>query len=265
MNYLRLLPWCFLLIFVASGCGDKHDQNAEDAEDTSSSLSKSQMTIHDTIADYSADPAIININGYLLPSSLKAGEIKASGEFQISFPKDFSTRTDSLMNAFNQTSQSYQMSRQSVAQYFINQGSDSLKTGNTDAKISLAGGSYGFQLIGKQGDTLGSIYPMSSRQYLYNLFTEDIENLVPGYHLAFMHVDTTASVAGSYSQLNYTEKDSYDIDMKYDVELTEGWNIVKHIMDTVQLDKKAYPKRFMTKTIDSIPTDLEWIFVAKRP
>lgn len=251
------------LLFLLVSCGQQSQQNKSKIEQERDSLPVETFSVTGAIENYQAGAAEININGFMLPKSTHAGSIDNTGTFKIDFPTEFSNRTDSLMQAFNENAQTYRMSRQTVEQYFLSQGSDSLKVEHGQAKIALAGGSFGFQLLSSQGDTLGSIYPMSSSRYMSNLFTSDLKNVVPGYHLAMMHVDTTATVHGDINQENFAEQTSYQMQLEYDIDLQKGWNIIKHSMDTLHIDGSAYPSTFTTETIKEIPEDLDWIFLPK--
>jgi hypothetical protein len=263
-----MLQFKFLLIasclFVLNGCHDKNTRKESPTETISyDSGQKGSLTINGQIDSFPYEEARFNINGMMLTQSENSGRVQSNGKFTLTLPKSFSNTTDELMSEFNDAT-GFFMSRQTMMEYLMVEPNNELDLKNENKKISLAGSSYGFQLLGQSADTLGMLYPVSSEAYLKSMMSPQQDPSVQGFHVAFVHVRDTIIVQGSFKTPNYIGNEAYDIKHKYDISLLPGWNILQHSVDTLKSNGITAPKTLMVKSLTRLPEQTEWILYNRK-
>jgi len=108
----------------------------------------------------------------------------------------------------------------------------------------------------------GNIYPVNNptiANWLHNFQDGDVAT---GYYLRFCFVEEKSSAKGTCMVNTYTGlgDENFDAFTLFDLELDEGWNIIRYEIEEVFESKsgKVFPEVIQVTKMEKLPDDLVW-------
>lgn len=111
----------------------------------------------------------------------------------------------------------------------------------------------------------GYLFMVSDESIAKWLYSYGDDNPIIGYYINWIYVEKDATVSGICKMLTYTGngEESYDDTKTYNLNLEEGWNMVKYEITDVfnSISGKVLPLKTTVSVIQFLPEDLQWVVI----
>jgi hypothetical protein len=215
------------------------------------------------ISDYNSGPAQIVSFDRFSGTSHTWSDVNSAGEFSIFLEHDFLNKVKKMAEeAEKKAPDGFKISFRTVAETFActyeevgSEGGDVVVSGLPELSITDENGN----------PSNGILYAASSQDIATWLYTYGDGLTNPGYYLQFYYLDGPAKAKGDCLLETFTgnEDESYEEITSIDLDLQEGWNIIKYEIEAVftTSEGKVYPSRLTISRLDKLPDDLQWFAV----
>lgn len=198
---------------------------------------------------------------------IQIGTIAENGAFTIELTKDFVEKTLQGIDGFNENSDDWKASISNVEKAF-SCSSDNMEIVNGEEPvINVANfGNFGLGNIAER-KMYGSFMIANNQEFASALNAFGQYETKKGYYLDWYYFENAAAVNGECSMESYAlnQEESYMAKNIYELDFKPGWNIVKY--EVLELfedrDGKTYASMALWKTLDELPSDVQYIYFAK--
>lgn len=194
--------------------------------------------IYAEVNNYDGKAASLNIMGYFV-DPLIGGTIDDGGKVNLSLPTNFDKVSQDAFDAYNAISESgYELSPIGIEDIFS--PLESLDIKGERPRLALAGKYYGFEVL-EQGVKIGRVFPASSKEFMRSIMNPEKYDPLIGYHYMFIYSDGPISINGSNEaplEIDENGNTTLAATTSYEVELKEGWNVVKYEVYKIIKDKE---------------------------
>lgn len=224
---------------------------------------QAQKVLSGRISEYKDGPSQIVSSDPFSGDTQTWAEINSAGEFRIELEPDFLEKVrmmakEAEKNApsgfrinFKKVSETFACTYEKVA----TEGGDVIVSGLPELSITDESGN----------PANGILYAASSHDIATWLYTYGDGLTSPGYYLQFYFLEGSAKAKGDCLLETFTgnEDESYEEITSIDLDLQEGWNIIKYEIAEVFTTShgKTYPSKLSLTRLESLPNDLFWFAV----
>lgn len=215
-----------------------------------------------------------NGNAILAYADIMTGNIESWGTIDSDGVLDMQLEYD-YMDLFKKKAEEAQkdapkgwkMSFKTVGDTFVCGGFENpLEYNNQDATLT---GVPELIVMSKDGQTeYGVLFTVSDGAIAKWLYTYGESNPTTGYYLRWIYVEQEASVSGVCEVATYTGngEEFYNNTTNYNLNLEEGWNMVKYEITEVfnSASAKVYPSKTTVNVIQFLPEDLQWLVLGSQ-
>lgn len=215
------------------------------------------------ISDYNSVPAQIVSFDRFSGTSHTWSDVNAAGEFSIVLEPDFLDKVRKIAEeAEKKAPDGFKISFRTVAETFT----CTYEEVDTEGGGTIVSGLPELSITDESGNpSNGILYAASSQDIATWLYTYGDGLTSPGYYLQFYFLEGPAKAKGDCLLETFTgnEDESYEEITSIDLDLQEGWNIIKYEIAEVFTTSqgKTYPSKLSISRLESLPTDLFWFAV----
>ncbi|BAO56717.1 hypothetical protein [Nonlabens marinus] len=250
---IKTLLLCFTGFLLLTSCKKPEDKNGKAIELTG------------TLTQWDQGAASVNGMGFFVEPHI-IGYINPNGELSIQLPDHFLKMTqDAFAKANSQEGAPYEMMIPTARESF--QQTEGLSFQGAEVPLALAGKYYGFEVL--QNDAASTaIFAASSEAFMQHLLYPSQHQAVEGWLYYFLYAEKPVRLNGTSAVENLfsnDNEDSYSSSITYQVDIQQGWNIVKYeVKEIVQSPDAKYnaDSKVIISTVDALPTGLEWISIS---
>jgi hypothetical protein len=222
-----------------------------------------QNSIQGNIADWSNGEAPLIFRDYMSREKITMGNISSNGKMIIPLDDNHLINLkEAAKKAQEKAPQGREMKFNTVASKFtcsdegvIYENATAIISGLPDLEAKSKDGTAAY----------GYVYCSSNLEISTWLYNYGQGNIAKGYYLRWFFVENNASAKGSCNMPTFTGNDneSYMDTTVYDLELQQGWNIVKYEITETFTSKtgKITPSKTEITKIDDVPADAQWLIL----
>lgn len=222
-----------------------------------------QGTLSGIISDYTNGEGLIISYDIVTGDKITWGIIDKAGNIEIPLKSDHLDQVKKMADkAQKKAPKGFTLKFPTVADEFTCRFPD-IQFENPDAMLS---GLPDLILTDKKNKAEnGNIYPVNNptiANWLHNFQQGDV---ALGYYLRFCFAAEKSSAKGTCMVNTYTGfgDENFDAFTLFDLELDEGWNIVKYEIEEIfeSTNGVIFPQVIKVTKLENIPDDLEWVRV----
>lgn len=226
-------------------------------------LANGQQELHGKISNYTSGVSKIESFDRFSGETQTWGEVNEKGNFSLILEINFLEKAKKLAEEAQKNAPSgFTVSFPTVSETF----SCVFEEVKAEGGDILVSGLPELTLMDEMGNpTNGILYAVSNSDIASWLFTYRDDNASTGYYLEFYYLEGPATAKWDCMVDTYTGNgdEKYEEIIKIDLDLKEGWNIIRHGIDRVFTSStgKVYASELTVSRLDILPEDLLWIAV----
>jgi hypothetical protein len=225
-----------------------------------SQLSSAQGMLKGKISDFDSGPAQIVSFDRFSGTDKTWGSVNREGKFTLALESDFLEKARKMAEEAEKTApDGFRINFRTVAETFActyeevdTEGGEIIVSGLPELSITDENGNL----------SNGILYAASSQDIATWLYTYGDGLTSPGYYLQFYFLEGPAIAKGDCQLEIFTgnDEESYQEITSIDLDLLEGWNIIKYEIGEVFTTStgKTYPSKLSISRLDKLPDDLLW-------
>ncbi|MEE4178627.1 MAG: hypothetical protein V2I46_14070 [Bacteroides sp.] len=220
----------------------------------------SQQVLQGSLTMWDKGEAKIAFYDMITGDMTELGQVDEAGKLEIVLSENYPAEVRAMAEEAQKNAPEGWKIRKNTVTSAFSCGSDELTVSNGEAEVM---GLPELGLANSYGDPVyGVLMPASNRQVADWLYSYGEKDPNPGYYVRWYYVEETASVKGKCVVDYYTghEEEFFTEEIVMDLDLTEGWNIIKTEISRVFTDQsgKIHPATFVHTRITELPADLQW-------
>jgi len=195
------------------------------------------------------------------------GSVDESGQFNIELTDALVAESKRAEQTQNVNSSGMQVSTMSLKKAFSSSDSTSLTVKN-GSQIPTTLTFMGTIPLGnfEQKKMYGGMMASNSRAFAEAFSFYGRKDAKKGYTLNWYYLEEPASVKGTCnSRFNPQGEEMFDKSIVYKLDFKQGWNLIRTSLEETYTDEegKTHASKWRYTTIDAIPDDTEYVFLAK--
>lgn len=222
-----------------------------------------QLSIEGKIDNWTNGKAMLAYADMMTDNIESWGSIDANGILNMQLEYDYlETFKKKAAEAQKDAPKGWTMSFKTIGDTFVCRGFDNpLEYENQDAILT---GVPQLSVMSKDGNTeFGYLFMVSDASIAKWLYSYGDDNPTTGYYLEWIYVEKPGAVSGSCEMSTYTGngEELYGDIKTYNLNLVEGWNIIKYEITEVfnSSSGKVFPQQTTVSVVQFLPEDLKWV------